>query len=128
MYQAKMPISNAAEVKAILGPDFPSQIGKMIDHIDKHCKAWIERCPFIVIASINSAAAMDTSPKGDPPGFVKVRDTRPARKPPRRYISQRSREPERWYRFHRTEATGGCACQWDSLASKRPGSTRRDEG
>ena len=58
------------KLKPILGPDFPSQIAKVIDHIDPHCKAWIERCPFIVIASINAAGAMDTSPKGDPPGFV----------------------------------------------------------
>jgi uncharacterized protein len=74
MYQPKVPITSATEVKAILGPDFPSQTAKVIDHIDAHCRAWIERCPFIVIASINSAGAMDTSPKGDPPGFVKVLD------------------------------------------------------
>ena len=75
MYQPKVPITSAAEVKAILGSDFPSQIAKVIDHIDAHCKAWIERCPFIVISSINAAGAMDVSPKGDPPGFVKVLDT-----------------------------------------------------
>ena len=74
MYQPKVPITTAAEVKAILGKDFPSQTNKIIDHIDVHCRAWIERCPFIVIASINTAAAMDVSPKGDPPGFVKILD------------------------------------------------------
>jgi len=74
MYRPTMPITSAAEVKAILGPDFPSQIAKVIDHIDVHCKTWIEHCPFIVIASANAAGAMDTSPKGDPPGFVKVLD------------------------------------------------------
>lgn len=74
MYQATFPITTASEVKAILGEDFPSQIAKIIDHIDPHCRAWIERCPFIVIASANSSGAVDTSPKGDPPGFVKVLD------------------------------------------------------
>jgi uncharacterized protein len=74
MYQAKFPIRTAAEAKAILGEDFPSQIAKIIDHIDSHCRAWIERCPFIVVSSANAAGAMDTSPKGDPPGFVKVLD------------------------------------------------------
>ncbi|THD60898.1 MAG: pyridoxamine 5'-phosphate oxidase family protein [Bradyrhizobium sp.] len=74
MYRPKVPVTSAAEVKAILGPDFPNQIAKVIDHIDPHCKAWIERCPFIVIASVNAAGAMDTSPKGDPAGFVKVLD------------------------------------------------------
>ncbi|MGE0718638.1 MAG: MSMEG_1061 family FMN-dependent PPOX-type flavoprotein [Alphaproteobacteria bacterium] len=74
MYQPKVPITSAAEVKAILGPDIPNQAGKVIDHIDAHCQAWIERCPFIVIASINAAGAMDISPKGDPPGFVRILD------------------------------------------------------
>jgi uncharacterized protein len=74
MFQPKFSIKTVAEVKAILGEDFPSQIAKIIDHIDPHCRAWIERCPFIVISSANAAGAMDTSPKGDPPGFVKVLD------------------------------------------------------
>jgi uncharacterized protein len=74
MYQPKVLITSAAEVKAILGPDIPSQIAKVIDHIDLHCKALIERCLFIVFSSINAAGAMETSPKGDPPGFVKVHD------------------------------------------------------
>ena len=74
MYQPRVPITSAAEVKAILGPGHPSQIAKVIDHVDEHCAKWIERCPFIVISSINAAGAMDVSPKGDPPGFVKVLD------------------------------------------------------
>jgi len=74
MYQPKLPVKTAAEVKAILGKDFPSQVAKILDHIDPHCRAWIERCPFVVISSTNAAGAMDVSPKGDPPGFVKVLD------------------------------------------------------
>lgn len=69
-----MAVTTAAEVKAILGADFPSQVQKIIDHIDPHCRAWIERCPFVVISSVNAAGEMDVSPKGDPPGFVKVLD------------------------------------------------------
>ena len=74
MYQPKGTVKTAAEVKEILGADFPSQVAKIIDHIDSHCRAWIERCPFVVISSTNAAGAMDVSPKGDPPGFVKVLD------------------------------------------------------
>jgi len=74
MYQPKVTVKTAAEVKEILGADFPSQVAKIIDHIDSHCRAWIERCPFVVISSTNAAGAMDVSPKGDPPGFVKVLD------------------------------------------------------
>ena len=74
MYQPKLTVKTAAELKAILGKDFPSQVAKIIDHIDPHCRTWIERCPFVVISSTNAAGAMDVSPKGDPPGFVKILD------------------------------------------------------
>ena len=74
MYQPKVTVNTSAEVKAILGEDFPSQVAKILDHIDVHCRDWIERCPFVVISSTNAAGAMDVSPKGDPPGFVKVLD------------------------------------------------------
>ncbi len=74
MYQPKSVITTAAEIRALLGPVFETQVAKIIDHIDAHCQAWIERCPFIVVSSIDATGAMDVSPKGDPPGFVKVLD------------------------------------------------------
>lgn len=74
MYQPRKIVTSAAQLKAILGPDFPSQVAKVIDHIDAHCRTWIERCPFVVIASSSASGAMDVSPKGDPAGFVKVLD------------------------------------------------------
>jgi predicted pyridoxine 5'-phosphate oxidase superfamily flavin-nucleotide-binding protein len=72
MYQPRSVITTADEIKALLGPVFETQVARIIDHIDPHCRAWIERCPFIVISSIDATGAMDVSPKGDPPGFVKV--------------------------------------------------------
>lgn len=74
MYQPKSVITSAAEIRTLLGPVFESQVNKVIDHIDPHCRAWIERCPFIVVSSVAAHGAMDVSPKGDPPGFVKVLD------------------------------------------------------
>ena len=74
MYQPRMRITDAAEVRAILGTPLPNQARKVIDHIDEHCRAWIARTPFIVISSIGAGGAMDVSPKGDPAGFVRVLD------------------------------------------------------
>ena len=74
MYEAKNVVTTAEEIKEILGKDFPSQTIKVIDHIDDHCRAWIERTAFIVISSADATGAMDVSPKGDPPGFVKILD------------------------------------------------------
>jgi len=58
----------------ILGEQFENQVGKVIDHVDEHCRAWIERSPFVVISSASASGAIDVSPKGDPPGFVRVLD------------------------------------------------------
>ncbi len=62
------------ELQAILGRTTERQANKSIDHIDDLCRTWIERSPFIVISSVNAEGLMDVSPKGDPPGFVKVLD------------------------------------------------------
>jgi uncharacterized protein len=74
MYQVKLPVRSSAEVQEILGQRLPVSEHKIINHIDPLCRAWIERSPFICISSISASGAMDVSPKGDPPGFVKVLD------------------------------------------------------
>ena len=47
---------------------------KQLDHLDKHCRAFIEISPFLVIGTMGSDGLGDVSPRGDAPGFVKVRD------------------------------------------------------
>jgi len=53
---------------------YESQTAKIIDHIDAHCRIWIEHSTFLTMATVDSAGNMDVSPKGDPAGFVKVLD------------------------------------------------------
>jgi len=67
-------IETEEELREILGTPSETQANKCIDHIDALCRAWIERTPFIVISTANKSGSMDVSPKGDPPGFVKVLD------------------------------------------------------
>ncbi|MFN2561041.1 MAG: MSMEG_1061 family FMN-dependent PPOX-type flavoprotein [Jatrophihabitans sp.] len=73
-YVPQQVVTSVEEVDAILGEQFESQVNKVIDHIDDHCRVWIERSPFVVVASASASGAMDVSPKGDPPGFVRVLD------------------------------------------------------
>ena len=47
---------------------------KQLDHIDKHCRAFIELSPFLVIGTMGSDGLGDVSPRGDAPGFVLVKD------------------------------------------------------
>ncbi|NJL71370.1 MAG: hypothetical protein HC888_07020 [Candidatus Competibacteraceae bacterium] len=74
MYQAVDVLADPAKLRHVIGPIYPSQDDKVIDHIDRHCRAWIERCPFVVVTTVDSEGRLDASPKGDPPGFVKVLD------------------------------------------------------
>jgi PPOX class probable FMN-dependent enzyme len=59
-------------VQRILGEKFESQEQKAIDHIDDICREWIERSPFVGIATVNRQGQIDVAPKGDPAGFVKI--------------------------------------------------------
>ena len=47
---------------------------KVIDHVDGMCRWLIAAAPFVILASTDAAGAVDVSPKGDPPGFVRVLD------------------------------------------------------
>lgn len=48
---------------------------KVLDHLDKHCRAILELSPFCVLATQGPGGA-DVSPRGDPPGFIRVLDER----------------------------------------------------
>jgi PPOX class probable FMN-dependent enzyme len=48
-------------------------LDKTIDHIDAGARSFIERSPFVVVATFGPRGA-DASPRGGPPGFVKVLD------------------------------------------------------
>lgn len=47
---------------------------KQLDHLDGHCRTLIAASPFVVVGTSNAKGEQDVSPRGDPPGFVKVLD------------------------------------------------------
>lgn len=66
-------IKTEAALRALYGPIHPLAKVKVIDHLDHHCRAWLENCPFIILAT-SDGQKLDVSPKGDAPGFVQVED------------------------------------------------------
>lgn len=54
----------------------PSQrvLKKQLSSLDIHCRAFIERSPFVLISSSDASGNMDISPRGDPAGFVAILD------------------------------------------------------
>lgn len=49
---------------------------KVLDHLDEHCRRFIDHATFAVIASWDLEGHADISPKGDPAGFIRVIDDR----------------------------------------------------
>jgi PPOX class probable FMN-dependent enzyme len=54
----------------------PSQLvqDKVIDHLDRHCRAFIELSPWATLSTASADGWPDVSPRGGDPGFVKVLD------------------------------------------------------
>ena len=49
-------------------------VRKQLDHLDVHCRRFIGLSPFVVLASSSADLALDASPRGGVPGFVKALD------------------------------------------------------
>lgn len=67
-------ITDEAQLRTIIPPPAEMISKKAIRVIDEHCRAFIERSPFILIASSDANGNLDVSPKGDPAGFVQILD------------------------------------------------------
>jgi len=72
----KTSISDRAELRAVVGEPLPHIANKERPSLDKHCRRFIELSPFLAIGTIGADGHLDVSPRGDPPGFVKVLDDR----------------------------------------------------
>jgi len=68
----KKIISSEKQLREIMG--HPSEIvqRKTINFIDENCRKFIEKSPFITIATSDLNGNFDVSPKGDPAGFTKI--------------------------------------------------------
>jgi PPOX class probable FMN-dependent enzyme len=76
-------ITTQEQLDALYGPVSEAALAKEIDYISDHYKAFIEKAPFVVVATVGPEG-LDCTPRGDPPGFVRVRDARTVLIPDRR--------------------------------------------
>ncbi len=81
---AMTTIATIAALEALYQPaPTPASIVKETDHITAHYRALIAASPFAVLAT-SGPEGLDCSPRGDAPGFVRVRDPRTLILPDRR--------------------------------------------
>jgi PPOX class probable FMN-dependent enzyme len=69
-----MDITNADALRALYPEPRERALKKQLAVIDGHARRFIELSPFVVLASGSAAGALDASPRGGAPGFVKVVD------------------------------------------------------
>jgi PPOX class probable FMN-dependent enzyme len=67
-------LSDVSELRPLYNNPSVMVIEKQIDRIDPHCRNFIGRSPLVMVSSIDPLRGMDISPRGDPPGFVKILD------------------------------------------------------
>jgi PPOX class probable FMN-dependent enzyme len=74
--QSRHVITSEKELREVVGTPSARAAQKERSVIDEHCRAFIERSPFLLMATSAPDGSCDVSPKGDVPGFVLVLDDR----------------------------------------------------
>jgi PPOX class probable FMN-dependent enzyme len=69
-------VTTLEELREVIAPPSDLVTSKEVSELDEHCRNFIARSPFILIASTDGEGSIDISPKGDPAGFVRVLDDR----------------------------------------------------
>ena len=69
-------INDEKSLRALFPPTHEIAIQKCLDHIDPHSRDFLARSPFLCIGTQTPKGLADVSPRGDPPGFVKVMGTK----------------------------------------------------
>src|SRR5213594_2046599 len=70
----KHVVTTESELRDLLGSPSQRAIKKDVAVLDEHCRAFIARSPFLLLATSSATGRCDVSPKGDAPGFVLVLD------------------------------------------------------
>lgn len=87
-------VSDVGTLRELVGRPSELVLAKELDHLDRHAREFIALSPFVVISTSAADGSQDCSPRGDPPGFVRVLGERrlllPDRKGNRRADSMRN--------------------------------------
>lgn len=69
-------IETLEQLEALYRRPSERAVSKQFSSIDPGIAAFIDRSPFIVLATTNASGSVDASPRGGPPGFVRRLDDR----------------------------------------------------
>ncbi|MFZ0090238.1 MAG: pyridoxamine 5'-phosphate oxidase family protein [Solirubrobacteraceae bacterium] len=69
-------IRDEAELREAIGTPTELVVSKIADHLNELTRQFIERSPFVCVATAAPDGGLDVSPRGDPAGFVRILDER----------------------------------------------------
>jgi len=69
-------ITTEAQLRALIGEPAELTCAKITDRLNPLTRLYIERSPFVCLATCDATGGCDLSPRGDPAGFVRILDDR----------------------------------------------------
>ena len=69
-------VSDEAQLREIIGSPADLIVAKIADRLNGLTRQFIERSPFVCLATASPDGGLDVSPRGDPAGFVRILDER----------------------------------------------------
>jgi PPOX class probable FMN-dependent enzyme len=69
-------IRDEAELRALIGGPEEVVLSKLATRLNGLTRQFVERSPFVCIATASPDGGLDVSPRGDPAGFVRILDER----------------------------------------------------
>src|SRR2546429_7018601 len=69
-------VTSESELRELVGSPSERALKKDVAVLDEHCRAFIARSPFLLLATASGSGTCDVSPKGAAPGLVRVLDDR----------------------------------------------------
>jgi PPOX class probable FMN-dependent enzyme len=67
-------VTTREAVREIVGDPIPIVRNKELARLDRFCRQFIEKSPFLCLGTAGADGHIDMSPRGDPAGFVKIID------------------------------------------------------
>lgn len=69
-------VTDEAELRAVIGSPTEVVLSKISDRLNDLTRQFIERSPFVCVGTTALGGGLDVTPRGDPPGFVRILDER----------------------------------------------------
>jgi PPOX class probable FMN-dependent enzyme len=69
-------VSDEQQLREIIGEPSELVVSKITDRLNPLTRQFVERSPFVCVATARPDGGVDVSPRGDPAGFVRILDER----------------------------------------------------